>query len=486
MSPRLTVTLFALALWLPFMGRPLFVDDHAHFQQAVERGRHPGRPYDEQGLGWRKGASPGEANPPLYFYLVGAVTRVAGEAPWISKLALLPLHLLGLWGFFGLARRWTRHPLWASVLWLTTPHHWVTANSLLLDALIAPIFLAGLRLWVDGWDVGQRRRLIGGALLLGLAPLVKYTAVLAWPVALGAAWVMGTHRRSLRWLWLMIALVPIAAWMAWSGHIYGTTHLSAVAAESVVRFDGDRLSTLLIFFVAATPVVIAGLAAFLRAGKNCDRVDASLALWIVVGLAGLLWARGWVCARYFVVVGPAAVLWSVRRMENAGWADRRAVRVATAAVLTLIGGTMAAADYFQARVDVRAARDLESARARIAPDAAGRYPDALLSGLSVYLPADHWTPIAPHERPRDGDVIALSVRQLPSIFRPNIDGYEPAAAFPYSSPLPLRLQDGPTGAGWYGSIWGPKPFSFTRAPSEIYLLLTPRTTRSAPTVPSKT
>src|SRR2546427_3423512 len=55
--PRSTLfpytTLFR-SLLLPFVHRPLFVDDHAHFSQALELGRHPEALYrgGRASLGW--------------------------------------------------------------------------------------------------------------------------------------------------------------------------------------------------------------------------------------------------------------------------------------------------------------------------------------------------------------------------------------------------------------------------------------------------
>ena len=476
--------LACVALWLPFVGRSLFIDDHAHFREAVERGLRPGTPYAQEGLGWKKGQSPGEANPPLYFYVVGAATRLVGVDTWKIHILLLPLHLFGLGAFFVLARRWTRHPLWASLLWLTTPHFWVTTNSLLLDAWLAPLFLVGLALWIDGWETNSKSRLAVGALFLGLTPLVKYTGFLAWAVA--GVWTMGERKQPFtrRWLFILIPVGMMGAWLIWSGTIYGRSHLTATAATSVAPFDSGRLWTLLVFFFLSTPTAILGAAAF-RPASPRDRIDGLLLLWIAVGLAGLLWARGWVCARYFVIVGPAAVLLSVRAMERVHWAGSKIFRAATLGLLATGGAAVAAADFFQARVDFLAARDLEAARKILEPNSVGRYPGALLSGLSYYLPDDRWKPINPGETPAPGEVAALPGRQLPKAFRPNVEGLRPAASFIYRSPIPIRLQDGPTGAGWYGSIWGKHPLSFSMDPVEVYFLLTPPTADTVPTDPLK-
>jgi hypothetical protein len=368
---------------------------------------------------------------------------------------------------------------------LTTPHHWLTANSLLLDSLLAPFFLIGLWGWISGWENRSCRRLAVGALFLGLTPLVKYTGYLAWGVA-GLWTVLNGRARDRRALWGLIPLALSAAWMAWSGRVYGGSHLAATAAASAAPFDFSRLRDLLVFFLVSTPVALVGLAA-VRPGRSWDRVDALLLAWLGAGLAGLLFARGWVCARYFVVVGPAAIFLSVRLLENARWAESRAFRAAALGILAASGAVLAAADYFQARVDKNAARDLESARKANAPDAKGCYPAALLSGLSAYLPPDRWRPLDPGEKPSAGDVAAIPLRQLPRAFGPDVGDMRPAASFSYRSPLPVRLQDGPTGAGWYGSVWGHRPLSLTTEPVETYLFLvpSPATSGSAPRDPSK-
>src|SRR5690349_10621484 len=90
--------LFSLLCFVPFINRPVFVDDHAHFQQAIERGRNLTKIYSGgvNELGWEKGRAPSEANGPGYFYLMGIFTRLFGSAEWTAHLLIFSISILGL------------------------------------------------------------------------------------------------------------------------------------------------------------------------------------------------------------------------------------------------------------------------------------------------------------------------------------------------------------------------------------------------------
>jgi 4-amino-4-deoxy-L-arabinose transferase-like glycosyltransferase len=362
LNPRWVLLLCSLLMFLPFINRPVYVDDHAHFKQAIERGQNPTHLYSEaeRGLGWRKGETPTEANPPVYFYLVGAFTRLAGTAEWKTHLLIFGLTYFGLLGFYSLARRTTTVPLWASLVWLTMPHMWLTANSLLLDSLLVPFMVGGLALFMFAWEKPSTPLLLLSSFLLGGAALVKYTGVLAVVVAL--LWIVIEKKewRTPRTLVLLVPLLLLSAWGLLTRSMYNESHLAATFQSSVVFPSMTQAYFLLVFLAGAAPVlaaplffsgrkwplVVALLAACLLAGVSLfsgapliglqvglwsgigtswlflvvqkiksDQSYLFLSLWVLIGLAGLLIARGWVCARYFVIIGPAMALLTAKLLD---------------------------------------------------------------------------------------------------------------------------------------------------------------------------
>jgi hypothetical protein len=64
----------------------------------------------------------------------------------------------------------------------------------------------------------------------------------------------------------------------------------------------------------------------------------------------------------------------------------------------------------------------------------------------------------------------LPWRTLPRAFFPQVEEPKVLHRLTYRTWNPLRTLDSVSGAGFYGSIWGPLPFSFSLGPLEVYTL----------------
>lgn len=515
-----------LLVILPFVNRPVFVDDHSHILAARELLTHPSDPFHTNGTGlfaWQSGGSPIEANPLLYFYLIGFFMKLAGTALWKAHLFMVPFHLVAILSFYELARRYVKRPLEASLLWLSTAQFWLTANSLLLDAMIAPFLIAGIYFWIRGWEKIRSRDLGIGALALGLAALVKYTAVLGWAVAILWTILEGKSKRSWRWLFLLIPFGLFGAWLGWTQSLYHESHIEAVAKASMVipsamqvlilcaftagtatvlalavfpaicGHTRQRLVSLMIFLVAVAignrtglPYLI-GLQVGAWAGfffvwiyvvaSTTEIVTARsgqfLLSWVLLGLIGLAVARDWFCARYFVVIGAPLVTLTVSLLENSKtpWLSSPIFLRSAVVFFLATTGLLAFADQQQARVDKLAAMEMNAWAQADGLSRKHYYPGAILSGLSYYLDQNLWTPAQPNQEIEKGAIVVVPWRSLPGAFFPHISNPSYLKKWIYTIPLPLRTLDTRSYAGFYGSIWGPLPFSFSTAPAEVYTLI---------------
>lgn len=531
-NPYWALVFFSLICFAPFINRPVFVDDHAYFDEAIERGKNLSAVYSDEkgGLGWRKGEAPSQANGPVYFYAMGLYTRIVGTAEWKAHLLIFALSIVGLFAFFNLAQRHLTHPLWAALLWLTTPHVWLTANSLLGDALLGPLILIGLVLFTRGWEKNSWPAIVLGSSLLGLVPLVKYTGLIGMVAAAG--WVFFENRdwQTKKGFLFLPAIAPLLAWMLLTHSLYDESHFSAVFQASALIPSIYQIYFLFAFLTGTAPILLLPLLLiglgqwgnraqltvvgffFLLAVPGAllfpsnrwvgiqlgfwaatgglwiffilvEQVRARfpskyLLVWCMLGLTGLLFARGWICARYFVVVTPALLLlnlWLVDRI-NANFLTPK-VKIGVLAVAGMFSFLLAWADLEQARIDKKIARELKQK----APQG-GFYPAAVLSGLRFYLDPAAWKPMAAREKLPQDAMVLLPALTLPQQFYPAIPNPELVEQWTFPSGLPFRTFG--WGAGFYGSIWGPLPFSITRNPLEVYLLITnrylaePKTNRS--------
>jgi len=460
------ISIIALIAFLPFINRPLFIDDHAIFQQAESLSTRLATPYSTypEQLGWTPGHDVGEDNPPIFFYLLALLIRTLGPTLWKIHLVLFSIHLLGLWAFYGLAKRFTQYPQWATLCWLFTPHYFVTAQSLLVDSFLIDLFLLAMFCLTQRW-------MLMGALLLGIVPLIKYTGLLSWPIA--GLWILLRKERNSRdWIYFLIPIALFASWMLWSRSIYGHDHFTAVARS---RMTWPGLSNYLVlgrFWIGTTPIVLVGLIGLSQI-KQINREIVFLASWLVLGLVGLSFALPWVCARFLVIIGPPSVLLSIVIMENVfpKLLDRFTIRFIVLLPIIVLSLLLAQIDYAQARNDVAIAQQANQWLDNHPAIGNYYYPAAALGGLSYYLNKAHWQAIEPAKIVQTGSYVLLPTRTLPSLFWPKLDRAHILERWDYNTWNPLRVLDNPSGAGFYGSIWGALPFSFSKGPVETYLIV---------------
>ena len=224
--PLLVLTPLVLVL-----GRSIAIDDTLFLGAAEQILKDPWRPFDAV---TPSGTTPlplwiALKNPPGLAYWLAAGLAVAGHEEWWLHLMLLPFALAAALAGVRLGRRFLGEAdaaTWATAAWLASPAFLVSASTLTADVPALALVLWATALWIDGVD-GDRaaaRRL--GAALVGLALVVKYTAVLMLPLL-----ALYVGRRSLRrmrlqeelrgrtvaWAGVAVAVFGIALGGLWLG-----------------------------------------------------------------------------------------------------------------------------------------------------------------------------------------------------------------------------------------------------------------------------
>lgn len=507
--------LLALLPLLFFLDRPVAIDDPL-FLRLAEAIRHdPLRPLAGT-VNWFGTPQPVwdvVKNGPALSYWLAAVQALGLTSERALHLALLPFAVAAVLAGARLARRFARGSPWATALWVASPAFLLSAATLMVDVPAMALALWGVVGWVEGVDDDRAGRCRLGALLIGLAIVVKYTALVA--VAVVAVYVLlrrppRSRGRSL--LALSPAAAPLAAWTALNLVTDGRAHavdslfvgggvlvpLPGLLAQRTIalpvfvvatgvfpiaflgvarRRPGGRVVLALAALLgvgagaavstvwshlpaaisaAVMPLAAAGVCALVlavgdgwRALRARDPDTAFLVAWVVLQ-ALFAWFWAWsAAARHLLFLFPPLALLLVRAAPRSR-ALAAATVVALALATVLLRSDTAAADFHRERLPV-IARELASAgvRGRVLGAWSFQYYGERAGLARLDL-------LAPELRP--GDVVLNPYFAANSAMPPALKArLEPVRTERGPAPL-LRLQTVSVGAGFYSSVWGPLPF----------------------------
>jgi hypothetical protein len=222
---RFLLALVATGIGLFALIKPVHIDDTVVLHVAANILRDPLRPFAGEFF-WLEEPQPlakVTTNPPLVSYWLAPWIALAGYREWVLHLSFAPFIALLMWGMHRLATRWLGAEwAWWAVGWLMLSPAVLPGMNLMRDVPALALLVGGLACWVEGVERRGARWLAAGALLVGLAGLAKYTALIG--VLLVALYTL--QQRAYGALgWLTLALVPIAGWSALNLWTDGEVHL---------------------------------------------------------------------------------------------------------------------------------------------------------------------------------------------------------------------------------------------------------------------
>jgi 4-amino-4-deoxy-L-arabinose transferase-like glycosyltransferase len=222
---RFLLALTATGIALFALIKPVHIDDTVVLHVAANILRDPLRPFAGEFF-WLEEPQPlakVTTNPPLVSYWLAPWIALAGYREWVLHLSFAPFVALLMWGMHRLATRWLGAEwAWWAVGWLMLSPAVLPGMNLMRDVPALALLVGGLACWVEGVERRGARWLAAGALLVGLAGLAKYTALIGLPLVA----LYTVLRRAYGALgWLTLALVPIAGWSALNLWADGEVHL---------------------------------------------------------------------------------------------------------------------------------------------------------------------------------------------------------------------------------------------------------------------
>lgn len=242
------VALLVLILLLPFVGKAFNMDDPVYVWMAQHIQENPRDPYgfSVNWYGTDMPMSEVNKNPPLVSYYIALAASVLGWSEAALHLALLLPALAVALGMYLVAHRFCRHPLLATVAGLLTPVFFVTSLAVMSDMLMLAFWVFAVYLWIRGVETRRQGTLALAGLLIGVAALTKYFAVVLIPL-LGFYSIVKERRVGLSLLYLLFP-IALLGWYQWTTHqLYDRGLLFdavAYAADTRSRLDKGLIAKL--------------------------------------------------------------------------------------------------------------------------------------------------------------------------------------------------------------------------------------------------
>ncbi len=257
MKPHHTRWLLAiatLACLAPFVNKAFHTDDPLFLWTAQHVITSPGDPYgfDVNWYGQDEPMHTVTKNPPLTSYYLAAFGAVLGFGEPVMHIALWLPAIGAVLGTYQLARRLCPRPMVAALLMLFSPVYLMSATTVMSDVLMLCAYVWSVYLWTSGLEPRSRppgpvfnKRLIGAAVLAGVAALTKYFAVSLLPLLLVYTLVRQRGlRRDVAWLLIPVTILGLYQW--WTHGLYGHgLLLDAVDYARTERSQGSRMWSLL-------------------------------------------------------------------------------------------------------------------------------------------------------------------------------------------------------------------------------------------------
>jgi hypothetical protein len=473
------VALVVLALRLPFLYQALQGDDILYLTEAAHAQIEPLHPkHTEYVFMGRDIDMRGQSHPPFnawFLALLLAANKDVSEIPFHAAYILFSL--LAAFSALILARRFSPHPMLATLLFLATPAFVINGTSLESDIPFVALWLLATALYVTAVDLASTPLLLASCCAMALAALTAYQSILLVPILLLYGWKWRPARA--------VALTPLAIVLAWNiferfstGALpagvlanYMTTYgfqalaqklKSAVALTGHLAwlvFPALSLPSLITLpfaigaaFYDLNPLFWGSIAIGVGILVECARRWRDfLAQWVLIFFAGALIIFFAGSARYLLPIAlPIAILATQR-------AGPRLLQISLACgfVLSL---TLAAVNYQHWDGYRQFARALKSDAQTKRVWINGEW------GLRYYLESEGGLPLRQSQAIHPGEIVASSHLGLPIAFSTGGGVLAPIAERAITSAIPLRLVALQGHSAYSTTMLGLRPFDISLAP----------------------
>jgi len=502
MRDLLVLSAVVLATLLPFVNKPFNVDDPFYLAAANQLIKDPLHPYSYS-INWsgelRDVWGKMEATfPPLVTAYTAVISMIFGQKEWVLHLFFLVFPFSAAAAMYFIAKKFVKAPLFAALLFAVCPSFLVSATSIMLDVPLCALMLCSTALFIYGADSGDKRQLILGSAVAGLAVLAKYSGILVIPVLV----LYLLFSKKLKYaVYLLIPFAFLGLWCLHNEIVYGGMHFllasghigKGVSLHKIFSFgtffSGCLVFPVLLLFAAdlkeARALAVWALVLFVfgklvlgdtgvsvlfavfctaslyfiyAAVLKSKLIDRFVLAWFFTGFLAVIILEPWMSARYLLIILPPAAIIFAKILETLTEKRAKALSCASFSAVLVLGISVAVADYIWA--------DSYKALSGYVQDK-GCNTGYFLGhfGFQYYLEKAGMTALEVNKPlPGGGYLIAA---KIPDPQRPSSETssrLKLKELKPLKSAFPLRLMNPKLRVGFYSSYWGILPFNFSTAP----------------------
>jgi len=448
-APVAIIVAVVLLIRLPFLNQAIQGDDVYYLAGAQHAQIDP---FDPNNVRYISQGDPvdlrGYPHPPFDAWFLGLLLAIIGdirEVPFHAAYILFSLiAALAMWS---LAKRFSTHPLWATLLFLAVPAFVINGNSFESDLPFLAFWMAAVACFVAGkWRAA--------AITLVLASFSAYQAVFLTPILAVYVWL---YRRRDRTAWALTLVPPgtILAWQLferWSSGAVPAAVMSGYMSSYGLQAIANKLRSAVALTVHACFLVFPALlpGAVILSWKRRDRDTAFLAAWIALFFSAALVVFFAGSARYLLPMAPPVAL-LVSRLRPKWLALGFAAQMALSLALAI-------SNYQHWDGYRRFAAQICTQTAGHRVYINGEW------GLRFYLEADGGLPLDRGQVLRTGDIVVSSRLAYPLEITAPV---APIAEKAIRAWLPLQLIGLEARSGYSTATKGVLPFDITTAPIDL-------------------
>lgn len=392
----------------------------------------------------------GHSHPPFNAWFLGLLLAIWKDV-YVGRFHLIYLafSVISIVSVWSIAKRYTPHPMMATLLFLVTPAFVINGNSFESDLPFVAFWLASIALFLRGALDGSRKALLLSALIMILAALTAYQAVVLTPILWWLLW-LRARRDRLAWLVTLTPVLTVMLYQLYERSTTGAVPVGLLAGYfQTYGFQQmiNKVRSAVALSVHLTWLVFPALWLFYFRERKKWR-EPFLEGWIIVFFIAALVLFFAGSARYLLpIAAPVAIL-----LSRPGRMLPLAFGTYLVLTLTLALGNFAHWEAY--RVFARDLRSKTEGRVWIN----GEW------GLRYYLEADGALPVRRGQQIHPGDVLVTSKLAFPVTVNTGGGRLTPVASKQVDPIVPLQLIGLYSHSGYSTASKGFLPFSITWAP----------------------